>query len=387
MTKGIYLDNSQTTRPSDKAVSRMLPLLTEMWGTPSAPHQMGQQLYPAMEEGYRAIYHLLGASEKDRFVFTSSGPEAVNHVFLSTYFDVTDPTGKNHFITSTIDEAPALMSLARLEQLGCVGKMVPADKHGQITAENVAETFTPRTALVSLSWANGLTGVINPVSSIAKVCRERGIALHLDATHILGKLYYDLEEIKPAFITFNGDHLHAPKGTGGLYIRDGIKCSPFIVGGLEQGGYRAGNFNAAAFVALGHAASEAEEARDYMCTEIARLRNKLEEEVLAQVGESVVFFRDRERVPHITAIAFPGVFNEALLFALNRKNLFANMGGGSFQQIAHVLTASGISADLANSALSFSLSRETTEEEIDQAIKIIAETVKRLRKVSWAYTQ
>lgn len=386
MTKGIYLDNSMTTRPSDKAVSRMLPFLTDMWGTPSAPHHRGQELFPAIEESYHAIYKLLGAREKDHFVFTSSGPEAVNHLFLATYFDVTDPTGRNHFITSSVDEAPALMSLARLEQLGCVGKMVPADKHGKVSAENISEAFTPRTALVSLSWANGLTGVINPVSEIAEVCMQRGVALHLDATHILGKLFFDLEEIKPAFITFNGDHLHAPKGTGGLYIREGVKCSPLITGGVEQGGSRAGNFNTPAFIALGHAAKEAEEARDYMCTEIARLRNKLEEEVLAQVSESVAFFRDQERVPHITAMAFPGVSNELLLYALNRKNLFASMGGGSAQQIGYVLSGSGVPKNLADSALSFSLSRETTEDEIDQAVKILTETVKRLRKVSWAYT-
>ncbi len=382
MTKGIYLDNSATTRPSDKAISRMLPFLTDMWGTPSAPHQMGQELFAPMEESYRSIYKLLGASDKDTVVFTSSGAEAVNHAFLSTYTDVTDPTGRNQYITSNTDEAPALMSMARLEHLGCVGKMVQANTKGQITAENVAETFSPRTALVSLSWANGLTGVINPVSDIAKICKERGVALHLDATHILGKLFFDLEEIQPSFITFNGDHLHAPKGTGALYIKEGVKCSPFILGGLEQGGYRAGSINVPSFIALGYAADEADSARDFMCTEIARLRNQFEEGILAAVPDSQAFFRDQERVPHITAMTFPGISNELLLYALNRKHLFASMGGGSFQQIGLILAASGIDTALANSALSFCLSRETTEDEIDRAISIIAETVKRLRKLS-----
>lgn len=382
MTKGIYLDNSAVTRPSDKAVSRMLPFLTDMWGTPSAPHHMGQELFPAMEESYRAIYKLLGACEKDKFVFTSSGTEAVNHVFLSTYIDVTDPTGRNHFITSNIDEAAALMSMARLEQLGAVGKTVLANHQGQITAENVAETFTPRTALVSLSWANGLTGVVNPVAEIAKICKDRGVALHVDASHILGKLFYDLEEVQPSFISFSGDHLHAPKGTGGLYIKDGVKCSPFIVGGLDQAGHRAGNLNVPAFVALGYAAAEAEDARDFVCTEIARLRNQLEEGLVSSIPDVQAFFRDQERVPHITALAFPGIPNELLLYALNRKNVFASMGGGNFQQIGLVLAASGVDKQLANSSLSFSLSRETTEDEIERAVSIITDTVKRLRKLS-----
>lgn len=382
MAKGIYLDNSMTTRPSDKAVSRMLPFLTDMWGTTAAPHQLGQELFPAIEESYKSIYELLNAKEKDNFVFTSSGSEAVNHVFLSTYLDVTDPTGKNQYVTSNIDEAPALMSISRLEQLGCVGKMAHVDVSGKVSPQIVSETFTPRTALVSLSWANGMTGVINPVTDIARLCQERGIAFHLDATHVLGKIFFELNDIQPTFMTFNGDHLHAPKGTGGLYIKEAVKCSPFILGGLEQAGYRAGNVNVPALVALGHAAQETLEARDLLCTEVARLRHKLEEGILQNVPDTQVFFRDSERLPNVTVVAFRGIPNELMLYTLNKKGVYASIGGGSFQQIGLILHASGIDPKLANTALSFSLSRETTEDEIDRAIQIIADSAKRLRKIS-----
>jgi cysteine desulfurase len=377
MKQGIYLDNSMTTRPSNEAISSMMPYFTEMWGTPMAPHQFGQQLFPTLEQSYRAIYDLIGAKENDNFIFTSSGAEATNQVFFSSYLDVTRHTGKNHFILSKTDEAPALMSMSRLEQFDCVGKMVVPT-----SVDAVADAMSPRTALVSLEWANGMTGVIHPVQEIAQLCRDRGARLHLDATHILGRVYFDLQEVGADFISFNGDNLHAPKGTGGLYIRDKVNCSPFITGGMEQGGQRAGSVNVPAIAALGCASKQMLEARDFVCTEVARLRDKLEKGIAAGFPSAIPFFKDTERLPHITAIGFPGISNEALLFALNRKGIYASIGGGSFQQIGLILSASGIDEKLAHTAIHFSLSRETTEDEIDKAIEIIVETAKKLAKVS-----
>lgn len=382
MKQGIYLDNNMTTRPSNEAISNMIPFLTERWGTPSAPHLIGQQLFPAMEEAYRSIYKLLDAIDSDTFVLTSSGPEAINHVLNAAYYDITLPTGKNQFITSNIEEAPALMAIGRLEQMGCLGKMVPADSNGQVTSAAIAEAFTSRTALVTLSCGNGLTGVIHPVTEIAAVCKERGVKLHLDITHILGKSYIDLQEIGADYITFNGDHLHAPKGTGGLYYRSGTTCSSFILGGLEQGGKRAGSVNVPGLVALGIAAQQALDSRDLICTETARLRDKLEQGIISEIPDATIFFKDQPRLPHTTTIGFPGLVNEALLFLLNRKNVYACIGGGSFQQIGLVLIASGVNEKLAHSAINFSLSRETVEDDIDQAIQIISQAAKHLRSLS-----
>lgn len=377
----IYLDNAMTTRPSEKGVAQAIPMLVDGWGSPMAPHKKGQELFPAIAQSYREIYKLFGASEEDLVIFTSSGAEAVNHVFLSTFFEVVQSTGKNQFITSNIDEAPAMMSMHRLEKLQCVGKTAHANENGIVTRAIIADLITPRTALVSLSWGNGLTGTINEVQEIATLLQERGILFHLDATHVLGKIYFELEDIGADFITFNGDNLHAPKGTGALYVKKGAPISPFIVGGLEQGGYRAGSMNVSGLAALGQAAGEAIECRDLMCTEIARLRNELED-----IPDAVVFFKDRPRLPHIAAIGFPGIVNESLLFALNRRGLCACIGGGSFQQIGLVLQASGIDETLANSAVSFCLSRETTGEEIEKAKAIITECVTELRQASSAFT-
>src|SRR5262245_51199733 len=134
MAQGIYLDNSMTTRPSERAISKMMSFYTERWGHPSAPHQMGQELYPALSEAYKAIYDMLGAKEEDDIIFTSSGAESINHVILSAYTDITLPTGKNQFVTSNIDEAPIIMAIGRLERMGCVGKMASVNQQGKILA-------------------------------------------------------------------------------------------------------------------------------------------------------------------------------------------------------------------------------------------------------------
>ena len=379
----IYLDNSMTTRPSEKSVSQMLPYYTKKWGTPSAPHRMGQELLGSMEESLKAIYTLLGAKVEDDFVFTSSGAEAVNQVIQSVYREVTIPTGKNHYITSQIDEAPAIMAIGRLERFsGCVGTMVKPTQDGVMTAATIAEVLTPRTALVSLSWGNGLTGTINHVEEIAALCKLRGVKFHLDASHILGKLFYDLEAIGVDFLTFNGDLLHAPKGTGGILIRNHNRILPLITGGNEQAGHRAGTMNVPALIALGYAAKETIEARDFLCVEVARLKSRLEHEILHQIPEAQVLFHLQERLPHCTSLAFPGVSSEALLFLLNQEGVYACMGGGSMQQIGYLLNACGVDPLLANSALSFSLSRETTDAEIDQAVRVTTEAVHKLKNVS-----
>lgn len=382
MTSLIYLDNSTTARPSEKAISAMMPFWTTYWGIPSTPHQKGQELYPALTESYKTLYNFIGAKENDQVIMTSSGAEAVNHVIASTYRDVTLSTGKNQFLTSKIDEASAMMAIGRLEPFGCVGKMIEVSPQGFVTAQALADCLSPRTALVSLSWANGLTGVIQPLGEIAALCQQRGIRLHVDATHVLGKLFYELEEIGADFITFNGDQFHAPKGTGGLYVKAGIHCSPFIFGSADQGGMRAGGLNVPSLAGLACAAQEALDSRDLLCTEIARLRNQLEQGVLKGFPGAQICFKEQERLPHCTTILFPGIANEALLFALNRRGLCASIGGGNFQQLGLLLAACGIAENLAHSAVAFSLSRYTSEEEIDRAIPMIVESAQTLNRLS-----
>ncbi len=378
----IYLDNSTAARPSEKAISGMQPIYQKFWGAASAPHGKGLELTSLITEAYQGLYTFLGAKPRDTIILTSSGAEAVNHAIYSSYCDITLNTGKNQFLCSSTDEAPAIMSMGRLERFGNVCRLLPAGPKGYVEAKTFADYVNPRTALLTLSWANGLTGVIQPLNEIASICFERGIRLHLDATHVLGKLYFELEDTGADLISFNGAQLHAPQGTGALFIKEGIKIPPFIVGGLDQAGQRAGTLDLAKLTALHIAVKEAAEARDLLCTETARLRNRLETLVTNGFPDAKILFQESERLPNCSAIAFPGIANEALLYSLNRKQVYASIGGGNFQQISFVLEACGTPRSLAACAVSFSLSRETTEAEIERAAEIIVENAIKLRKTS-----
>lgn len=374
MQRPIYLDNSQTTAPSKIALSKMMPFYSEKWGLFSQPHQKGQELASAVLEAYQHLYHLFHAKEEDEVIFVASGAEAVNQVIQGAYFDLTIPTGKNHYLVGKVDEAPALMATHRLEQAGCVAGMV--EPH----VKDVIDKLTPRTALVSLSWGNGLTGEVHAVREIAQVLRDRGVKFHLEASHVVGKLWFDPYEIGADYISFGGDLIHGPKSSGALWVRAKERVPKLLLGGLEQDGCRSGPLDTANLVALGEASKEALHSLDYMATEVARLRGKFERELLKSIPEALILFRDKARLPHISCMVFPGCPSESMLYLLNQEGCLASMGGGSLQQIGYVLTALGIPEIEAASALSFSLSRETSDEEIERAILLIKNVFTKLTR-------
>lgn len=370
----VYLDHHTATRPLPSAIEAMLPFLREQWGSTTAPHQMGQELFPALKKGTEAILQTLGARAEDRFYFFHSSEEAISHLYLSHYFDSIRNTGKNHILTTAIEEAPALMSLKRLEDLGCHGKILPVNSQGQLTRAVLEEALKPRTSLLSLSWANGLTGVIHPIADLAEACRARDVRLHVDASYVIGKLYFQLEDLGVDYLTFDGSLLHAPKGTGGLFVKEGATCSAPLshAMGISVGG----------IAALAEALNEVSQQFDHLCLETARLRDKFEKGIQDALPDAKVLFQQAERLPNCTAIAFPGVVSDALLFSLHRKGIYASVGGGHSQRLYHILTASGVEELLAHCAVSFSLSFETKEEEIDYAIKTVVDCVKQLRSLS-----
>ena len=312
-----------------------------------------------MREAYAALYALVEAKKADHFIFTSSGAEAVNHAVFAAYLDITRKTGKNHFVCGSIDEAPAIMSMSRCHELGCVHEMAPANREGVVTAKAVAEALTPRTAMVSISWANGLTGVVQPVAEIAEVCRERGVLFHVEATHVLGNGYFTLESSGADLLSFEG----------GLFIREGVEISPFIVGGNEQAHMRAGEVDQPRLAALGKEAEEKVRFRDHLCMETARLRDRFEELV------GTPLFAKSERLPHISAHLFPGVTSDALLYVLERKGGRGSFGGNRLQHLQHILTACGIEEPFSHCGLSFQFNDRTTEAEVQQLAAWVLESV------------
>lgn len=380
--KEIYLDNSLSAKPTKEVLSAVVACLGDKWGAVNAPYKRGQELLFSYEKALRSIYKAIGASEEETILLTATGAEAVSHVIQSVYRDLTIPRGKNHFLCARTDEASALVGMEKLADYGCVAERVEVDSRGLVTVGALAEALTPRTALFSLSWGNGLTGVIQEVAPLAELCRERGVLFHLDATHILGKVSFNLKELGTDYLSCHGEPLHATPGAGFLYMKREHLLAPLIFGGSEQRGLRGGNINLPATVGLGVALEQLVEARDYLCTEVARLRDRFEQGVRQGFPSVRILFEKEERLPHISCIAFPGIAGEAFLFGLDREGVAASCGGGGLQQLGQHLIACGVEDALAHSAVSFSLSRLTTEEEIEEAIEKVLAVVGKLSKLS-----
>lgn len=378
----IYLDNHTTTKPCISSIERMQPYLKEYWALPHSLH--GEQVANHLEQHYHPIYGLVHADPEDTFVFTSSSAEGVNTAIFGSYLEYTRKEGKNQFITCMIEDEPVLSSLQRLEEIfGCSVKKLSLSKEGRIDPEEIRKMITPKTALVSLSWAHGLTGVIQPIEEIAKICHEAGVALHIDATYALGKIFLSFKDFPISYLTFAGDRIHALKSTGGLFIRKTATLSPLLVGGNEQLSLRASHFDMASFAALSAACQQAFLFQDQMSLETARLKTKLQEGLLPYAK---ILFAHEYALPNVCVASFPGVCQEALLYALNQAGIYASIGGGSSPLLSKALLSLGYEKEISYSALHFSLSRNTTEEEIEQAISLISREVNRLKLFSQRQT-
>lgn len=382
MEAPIYLDHATTTGPSDHLIQQMQPFQKRHWHCPTAPYLKGKEPFTTLNQKMRKIKTALGAAEKDTFILTSCAAEAISHIYHALAIDEVSETGKNHFVTTPIEDASFLMGMNRLEPLSIQKKLAPLNHHGVLTPENLEGAITPRTSLVSLSWANGLTGILHPIAELAEVCKEKGVLFHVDVSDVLGKLYFRFEDLPIDYLTFDGDRFHGPKGTGGLLIRHPHTLSSLIPDGMHQHGQRGGTLNLPGLVGLGIAFEELEEHFNHVCMETARLRNHFETSLESALPEAQIFFREIPRLPNVSVIAFPGVSSELLAFHLAQQDVFASFGGGRHQKLATLLQAIGIDPDLAKCALSFSLGRATTKEEIQRAIGILADAAAKCQTFS-----
>lgn len=379
----VYLDNHTATLLDPLVYEVMIPYLTQKWGNYLQAHKKGVEVFGDVFSAYEKIYSLLNADPKeDTLIFTSSNEEAISHVFHIVYENAVRGNGKNHFLSIQSEDAPILMNLKKLDLLGCKTIYMPLDKQGVLDTKQIAESITPRCALVSISIANGMTGLIQPIEELKELCKLRGIYLHLDISFAIGKMEIDVSQIGADFITFGGDKLHGPKSSGILYVRPGIKITPLICGGLEQNGFRGGSLDTSQIVGLVKAIDLAKENISEMCLEIASLRDLFERYLEEGLEKIHILFNKCMRLPNVCVVAFEKVSADALLYALNQKGIYATLGGAHFQKLSILLESVGYPYWIADTSISFALSRFTTAEEVKFACDIIIEEVLKLRKMS-----
>jgi len=384
MDKVVYLDNNATTMVAPEVLEAMTPYLSTLYGNPSSMHTFGGQVGKAIDTAREQVASLLGC-EPSEIVFTSCGTESDSTAILSS---LRARPEKRHVVTSRV-EHPAIKTLC--ENLGAMTAasyrvtMLKVSETGLIDFAQYLEALSEDTAVASIMWANNETGNIYPVPEMARAARERGILFHTDAVQAVGKIPISLKDLDIDFLSMSGHKLHAPKGVGILYVKRGTPFAPFLTGGHQEHGRRAGTENVASIVGLGKACELAEQKMDEENTRVKALRDKLETGLLSSIPRSMLNGAKDQRLPNTANISFEYVEGEAILLHMNRFNICASSGSactsGSLEP-SHVLRAMGVPFTAAHGSIRFSLSVYNTEEEIDFVLEKMPPIIAELREMS-----
>ncbi len=379
--KSVYVDNNATTRTAPEVVEAMLPYFSDLYGNPSSMHYFGGQVEKQVVEAREKVAQLLNC-EPSEIIFTSCGTESDSTAIKGTLGSY---PARKHLVTSRV-EHPAVLNLCRhLSKNGYELTEIPVDKKGDLDLDELENAITDNTAVVSIMYANNETGVIFPIEEIGKIVKSKGAVFHCDAVQAVGKIPLDMNQSTIDLLAISGHKLHAPKGIGALYIRKGTKLTPFIMGGHQERGRRAGTENVPYIIGLGKAAELARAHMDDENTRVKALRDRLEKEIVELCSDTQINGDCENRLPNTTNISFEFVEGESILMMLSDKGIAASSGSactsGSLEP-SHVLRAMGIPFTFVHGSLRLSLSRYNNDEDVDYIIEHLPPVIKRLREIS-----
>lgn len=383
--KYIYLDNAATTKPSPEVLEAMRPYLTEEYGNPATMYSLGSSAKKAVDDAREKVAALIGAKSPEEIYFTAGGTESDNWALCATIMC----SDKKHLVTSKIEHHAVLETCEFLETIGCGGEstFLDVDETGLVSVESLKAALKENTGIVSIMHANNEIGTIEPVKELAEVANEKGVIFHTDAVQTTGKIPVNVEELGVSMLSLSGHKFHGPKGVGALYIKKGVKLKPFIHGGGQERGKRAGTTNVPAIVGMGVAA---EHAMAYVNSEedpkrLKDLTEKLWSGLKGAIPEIRRNGNPEKSIAGTLNITITGIEGEAMLLMLDMQGICVSSGSacttGSLDP-SHVLLAIGLPAEVAHGSLRFSMSKYTTEEEILRVIKTLPPIVERLREMS-----
>jgi cysteine desulfurase len=377
--KRVYMDANATTPLVPEVLDAMRPYFIEHFGNASSIHQQGQQARAAVEQARESVAALLNCRAAE-IVFTSGGTESDNLAL----FGLVQPG--DHLITSSIEHHAVLHAAEKLRDRGVEVTFLPVSSEGVVDPQTLRRAIQSNTKLISIMMANNETGAVQPVSEIGRIAAEADIYFHTDAVQAAGKLPIDVQSLRCDLLSISGHKMHAPQGTGILYVRRGTQLEPLFFGGTHERQRRAGTENLPGIVGLGKAAEIARTAlSDGTVEKVVALRNRFEQGVLAQVEGSGINSGKVARVPNTSNIYFDNLEGEALVIALDLKGLCTSGGSAcasGASEPSHVLSAMGLPAARARASLRFSLTKLNTDEDIDFALEIIPAAAARLRELA-----
>ncbi len=379
----IYLDYNATSPLPGEVVDTMARLLRDEFGNPSSVHAYGQRAKAVLDDAREDVAALLHAAPSD-VVFTSGGTESDN-LAIRGAAEALEPAGRRHLLASAIEHEAVLMTLKALERRGWSPELLPVGPSGVLDPDTLRAALRPDTALVSIMHANNEIGTIQPIAELAAIARAQGVLVHTDAVQSAGKIPVDVGALGVNLLSISAHKFGGPKGAGALWIRRGVRLTPFVTGGRQERNRRAGTENVPGLAGLGAAARLARAKLADESTRLAALRDRLEHGILATVPETTVNGDPHRRVPNTSNISFSGVEAESLLIALDLDGIAVSTGSacssGSLEP-SHVLLAMGLPRARTRNALRFSLGRETTAAEVDTVVQTLPALVDRLRRLT-----
>lgn len=382
--KLVYLDNNATTMVDPKVYEAMQPYFCDLYGNPSSMHYFGGQTSKAIAKAREQVKDFLGAKDAKEIIFTASGSEGDNMAIRGI---LEANKSKKHIITTKVEHPAVLNVFKYFEKQGYEVTYLNVDAKGNIDLNELKEAINDDTILVSMMYANNETGVILPVEKASKLVKQINpkIKFHVDAVQAAGKIPLNVKETDIDLLTIAGHKLHAPKGIGALYVKTGTLLPAFVIGGHQEKGKRAGTENVPYIVGLGKACELAQESMEFELTQVKKLRDKLESGILKTIYNAKVNGETENRVPNTTNIGFQYIEGELILLHLSDLGICASSGSactsGSLEP-SHVLKSMGVPFESLHGSIRFSLSRFTTEEEIDYVLKVLPDVIFKLNNIS-----
>jgi len=386
----VYLDNNATTMVDPQVVEVMQPFWSELYGNPSSLHKFGTATHPYLKKAIDQMYTALNASDDDDIIFTSCATESNNWVLKSVFNDLIVGGDKDHIITTEVEHPSVLATCRWLEEQGVKVTYLPVNEEGIVEPHVVKSFITNKTALVSVMWASNETGMIFPIKEIGEICKANNVLFHSDGVQAVGKIPVDLQDVHVDFVSMSAHKFHGPKGIGALYIKNSQPLSPLLHGGEQMGHRRSGTLNVPYIVAMGKAIELATTNIEEKMASIRAKRDRLEDALLEMIPDTFVVGSRDKRTPNTILISIRGVEGEGMLWDLNNAGIAASTGSACASEELEantVMLAIGADNELAHTGIRLSLSRFTTDEEIDYTIEHFKKAVERLRAISSSFAK
>jgi cysteine desulfurase len=387
MIRNVYLDHAATTPLLPEVREAMLPYLGDVFGNPSCLHEWGEGPRTAVETAREHVARLVGGKPEE-IIFTGNGSES-NNLAVKGLALANQSKGK-HIVVSSIEHFSVLHSTQTLEKWGFEVSEVPVDKYGVINPEDVRKALRKDTVLVSVMYANGEVGTLEPIKEIALIAKENNVTFHTDAIAATGNIPVNVQDLGVDALSLAGNQFYGPKGIGALWLRRGVRIMPLIDGGIQEGGRRAGTENVPAIVGLGKAAEMAVNNMDARIKLLTPLRDRLIKELPAKLDHVVVTGHPSNRLPGHTSFCVEFIEGEGMLMLLNAKGIGVSSGSACTSRAlkaSHVLIAMGFNHEIAQGSILMSFGIENTGEDVDYVLNEFPPIVNRLRQMSPVYSK